>query len=81
VLHHHHSPAAAVPFERLTATIQLANDFAHHLAGAEAANPAPTLGNPEALALLQITPDDVASQLDQTRQDLQRVQGLLDMKP
>jgi putative nucleotidyltransferase with HDIG domain len=81
-LHHHHTPAAAAPFERLTAAVQLANEFAHHLTVSPAADTRPgPPGNPEALALLQLNADDVALLLEQTVRDLEPIRELLEMKP
>jgi putative nucleotidyltransferase with HDIG domain len=80
VLHHHHTAAAAAPFERLTATVQLANYFAHHLAVAPDAPSLALPANPEMVTLLQLNADEIASLFEQTKLDLQRVQELLETK-
>lgn len=79
VLHHHGSPRAAEPFERLAATVQLANNLAHHLCDQVPRVPDLLSCSPDAMTLLQLTADDVPTLIAQTQTGLQRVQGLLQM--
>ena len=77
VLHHHHSPYAAAPFERLAATIRLADHLAHYLTGGETAARDLAAGGPEAMALLQLAESDVPTLVEQTQERLRRVQEVL----
>ena len=79
VLHHHGSPSAAEPFERLAATIQLANNLAHHMIDQVPRAPDLLLCSPDATALLQLTAEDVPTLIAKTQTGLQRVAGLLQM--
>jgi HD-like signal output (HDOD) protein len=79
VLHHHGSASAGKPFERLAATVHLANNLAHHMI--DQVPPAPDLlsCSPDSMALLQLTADEVPTLIAQTQTGLQRVAGLLQM--
>jgi len=80
VLHHHHgSPKAAEPFERLAATIQVANNLAHHMIDQVPQAPDLLSCSPDATALLQLTAEDVPTLIAKTQTGLQRVAGLLQM--
>jgi putative nucleotidyltransferase with HDIG domain len=79
VLHHHGSPRAAEAFERLAATIQLANNLAHHMIDQVPSAPDLLSCSPDAMALLQLTAEDVPTLIAKTQTGLQRVAGLLQM--
>ena len=77
ILHQHHPPPAGAPFERLTATLQLADSLAHHLTGGETPSPDPASSNPEAMTLLELTAEDVQTVGEQIQERLRQVQELL----
>ena len=77
VLHHHHSPYAAAPFEQLAATVHLANSLAHHMTGAPGSAPEPTSSSPDAMTLLQLTAQDISTIEEQAQERLRRVQRVL----
>jgi putative nucleotidyltransferase with HDIG domain len=74
VLHHHGSPAAATPYERLAATLHLANRIAHNLAGDEVTAPELPSSDTEALSLLELTTQAVPAVLEQTQEQFRKIQ-------
>ena len=82
VLHHHHpSPAAAAPFERLAATLQVADNLAHQVTGGETPAPDPASSNPEAMTLLELSAADLREAGEQVRERLRKVEELLQVPP
>jgi putative nucleotidyltransferase with HDIG domain len=77
VRYHHDSPAAAVPYERLAATVHLANYLAHRMTGGEAPALDPAAADPEAVSLLQLTAEDVSEVMERAEQRLQQAQEVL----
>jgi len=79
VQYHHHSPAAANPFQRLAAIVHLANILAHHAAEEQAPPLDVSTLRPDVLKLTELEPEEVPSMLLQTRSGLLRVEGLLQL--
>jgi putative nucleotidyltransferase with HDIG domain len=77
VLHHHHSPAAAAPFERLAAIVHLANCLAHFVT--DNAPRELAASNPDAMVLLELTAQEVPAVVEEIKEGLQRAEGLLQM--
>ncbi len=78
-LHHHNSPELAEPYGRLAAMVNLANCLAQQVVEPKTDLTELLEKNSSALTLLQLKPDQVPIIIAQTRKDMQRVQGLLDM--
>jgi len=77
VQHHHQNPAAAAPYERNAAVIQIANNIAYRLI-INPGEPKPaTECHAEAMRLLNLTDDDIPKVIARTQKSLERVQGLL----
>jgi HD-like signal output (HDOD) protein len=79
VLDHHGSPRAAESFERMAATIHLANNLAHHMFDQVPLAPDLLSCSADAMTLLELTADDVPILIAQSQTGLQRVAGLLKM--
>lgn len=79
VLRHHHPLAAAGPYERLVAVLQLADSLAHQLADGEAPSADPVPSNPDALNLLELTPADLQSAGEQIQDRLRIVREFLQL--
>lgn len=77
--HHHGSPKAAEPFERLAATVSFASDLAHQMVDQAPSTPDLVSFSPDAMILFQLTEDDIPTLIAQTQAGLQRVQGLVNM--
>jgi putative nucleotidyltransferase with HDIG domain len=78
-LHHHSTPQLAEPHARLAATINLANSLAQQITEPKTDSKLFVEQNLEAMAFLQLKPDDVPAITAQIEKDMQRVQGLLAM--
>jgi putative nucleotidyltransferase with HDIG domain len=79
VQHHHDSPAAAAPFERLAATVRLANRLAHHMTGGDTYALDPATVDPEAMTQLQLRMEDVPEILERAEQRLRQAQDVLEI--
>jgi putative nucleotidyltransferase with HDIG domain len=77
ILNHHGSPSAAAPYERLAATVHLANRIAHSMAGDEVAPTEAPAGETQALSLLQMTSAEIPVVVEQTQERYKRVQEIL----
>jgi HD-like signal output (HDOD) protein len=77
ILHHHERPSAASPFERSAANLHLANLVAHQLTDSDAALPELSADAQEAAGLLSMTPQDLQTVADETRERLRRAYGIL----
>ena len=75
VLHHHHSPAAAAPFERLTAIVHLANCLAHYVGDNAPSELAAS--SPDAMVLLELTAKEVPEVVEEIQEGMERAEGLL----
>lgn len=78
-LQHHGSPKFKEPFGQLAATVSLASDLARWMSNQELAYSDLVARRQDTLILFQLTADDLLTLVKQTQNDLQRVQGLLQM--
>jgi putative nucleotidyltransferase with HDIG domain len=79
-LHHHSSIKPHEPFAPLAATVCLASDLAHRMIDQELQTSDLLSDRSDAMILFELTTDDIPTLIQQTQKDLQRVQGLLQMK-
>jgi HD-like signal output (HDOD) protein len=77
VLLHHQSPSSAAPFERLAATVQLANILAHQMAGDDDTAPDLEHRRQEAMSVLQMAPEDLAPIQEKAHERIGRVWAAL----
>lgn len=74
----HHDPAAAAePFQRLAAAVNMANAWTHQLANNLEAEPGELVSDPESLRLLGMTVEDVLPAVTAVQTAAQRIKGLL----
>jgi hypothetical protein len=76
---HHESPVSAGAHMRLAAVVNFANSLAHQMVDGPADAPAAAEASPEAMKIVELTPEDIPALVQQVNLDLQRVQGLLHM--
>jgi putative nucleotidyltransferase with HDIG domain len=77
---HHQSPAAAGSSQRLAATVNFANCLAHEIIDGLAKAPSAAEVSPEAMDLVELTPKEIPTVVQQVHEAMQRAQGLLQMK-
>ena len=78
---HHQSPVAAGQFQRLAAAIHFANGLAHQMIDGPTCAEVEADLSPEAMALVELTPAEIPAVIQQVRQALEKMQGLLQMQP
>jgi putative nucleotidyltransferase with HDIG domain len=76
---HHQTPSDAAPFEHKAAVIQIANYVAYQIITNPTDRKSATECHPEAMALLNLTDEDIPGIISQTQKSLERVQGLLSL--
>ena len=74
-IRHHHALRGAEPFERLAAIVFLANEMAHHTNEHSGATPELWLSSTEAMAILQLRPEEVSGLMSEVRERLNRFQA------
>ena len=76
---HHHELAGAEPFERLAATVHLANLMAHELTDAPRAGTAAQslVNGSESMEMLGFTAEDMRALAEETKAGLERIKALL----
>jgi putative nucleotidyltransferase with HDIG domain len=79
-LYHHSSIKPHEPFAPLAATVGLASDLAHRIIDQEQHTSDLLSDRSDAMILFQLTTNDIPTLIQQTQNDLKRVEGLLQMK-
>jgi len=74
---HHHHLAGAEPCARLAATVNLADGMAHCLDESPSAAPVISPRNAEAMAVLQLAPEDLPALWQQAQEAIQQARGLM----
>lgn len=77
---HHQSPRTAGQHLRLAAVVNFANSLAHEMSDGPSGAPAAVEASPEAMKIIELTPQDIPALVQQISLDLKRVQGLLHMQ-
>jgi putative nucleotidyltransferase with HDIG domain len=76
---HHQSPTSIKHHQRLAAVVNFANCLAHQLDDCSAGAPAAAEASPEAMALVELTAEDLPALVQLINQDMERVRRLLQM--